>query len=427
MTVKKILTALLLSSSLQAVSPEVEAHIRRELKKNHHQALGSYLHKELAQSHISLTDIQAIAQKRGSQSLSRAVDATKRFQTLHPNLGMSLGSFLQTAIFIEADIKKYTSRGKKYLSRKKTKLPRTLEHDKETHTTFIVLDGVKEAFLGQGAKKTAYKSIDYNHRKPRIVARAEQIGGMAKELRISKLLRGSRGIYSSLGSGEHKAHGKRYTTIYSDLYNSGDLRAALEKKMAFSLYEKASIALNILYGLEALHKHGIAHRDLGSKNMFLNIEGVAPRRTIDAVIADFGWSNFVKEIPHRKAQANYKNTAPEGIDFKKLKGSQYFGTDVFATGMVLYHLVTGEKVAWSNGFKDKSPKVRKEKLIRKINATTRERRLFLENLYKMGHITVEEELEYHILRMLNPNAKERPAAGVLREAVERVFQRLQVT
>ena len=424
-SVTSFFSAVILTTSLHAADPQTEQFIREELQQRHYSKLGQFLNKELSQSKIHLQDIKRLAQEKSSHELLRAVDATEHFHKENIGLGLSTGAFLQTALFIEADLKKYTSHGRSYLLGKKTRMPRTIECDRRDNAVFMVLDGSKSAFLGKGAKKTAYKSIAYNQGKPHVVARAQQIGGMDKELRITHLLKGARGIYSALGSGEHVAKDKKYTTIYSKLYNSGDLKGAFEKKMQFSLYEKVSIALNVLYGLEALHKHGIAHRDLGSKNFFLNIHGEYPRRTIDAVIADFGWSNFAKDIPYRKAQANFKNTAPEGINFERMKGAEYFGTDVFAAGMVLYHLVKGEKVAWQAGYRNGSLKARREKLTRKINMTTRARRIHLENLYNAGTISHEEALEYHVLRMVNPNPKQRPTATVLRQDMERLFHQVQ--
>jgi len=285
-------------SSLNAVVTEdVKVRIYSDLKAKKYEPLGSFLQVKVGQKEISLSEVRKIALLAKSTPLLQALTATADFAKQSKSLGLSVGDFLQIALFIETELQGYIAKGHHYLPKSDTGLSRTIEYDPQTRGTFIVVDGTKSAYLGEGARKKVYKSIFYNEAKPKIVARAEQRGGMTNELNITKRLRGSPGIFSMEGFGEHKKNGKNYTTIYSELYNAGDLKTIFEKGVRFSLYEKMQIALTILQGLESMQKLQIVHRDLGSKNIFLTIsEGEPGKRRMHAAIADFGCAKYIRNL-----------------------------------------------------------------------------------------------------------------------------------
>src|SRR6185295_4668450 len=287
-----------LFTSLDAeVSEYDKKRIKLDLKKKRYDRLGIFLRQGVGHSSSDLSKVEKIAKNSGSQKLRDAIHATKKFKHTGGNKLLSTGSFLQTALFIETGLKKHVAHKQYYLRKNKTGLSRTVEYDPSKKRAFIVLDGIKSAYLGKGAKKTAYKAIRYNKTKPEIVARAEQSADIGRELSIAKRLRGARGVLGTDGVGRHRAHGKKYTTIYSKLYSSGNLKKAIVEKVKFSPNEKIRIGLKILQGLASMHKSGVVHRDLAAQNIFLNIpKGKVGKRKIDAVIADIRWSHYVEQL-----------------------------------------------------------------------------------------------------------------------------------
>jgi len=282
---------------------------------------------------------------------------------------------------------------------------------------------VPSAFLGCGGKKTAYKAIYYHRGKPQVVARAQQSEKMTHELKITKKLQGARGLLAVQGYGQHRKKGKKFTTLYSELYNSGNLKSALKKKRTFSSYEKMRIALGILQGLESMHRRGIVHRDLCAQNIFLNIpRGKPGRRKIKAVIADFGWANYAGQNSHQKAQANRKNAAPEALSYKKLKGSAYYATDIYAAGMILYHLFYKKPVSWKESHAPNGLDALHDKLIHKINQKTQSKRNDLAERHSHGPLPTKEKFEYLILRMIDPNPKKRGSASKLRRQMQHIVR-----
>lgn len=408
------------------LSHHTEEKIRSDVRSKKYDKLGFFLKNHHVHSHTDLKKLQKIARQEHSQSLSNAVKATNSFKKIRGGLGISSGVFLQTALFMETSLKHHVAHKNYYIQKRKTGLYRTLEYDPHNKKTFVILDGFKSAFLGQGAKKTAYKSIQYINTKSQVVARAQQESKMDRELKITKHLRHAPGIVELKGTGRHKKHGKKYTTIYSKLYTTGTVKTLFKKKIHLSLYEKVKIAFHMLQGLESMHKRCIVHRDLSAKNFFITIpHGKPGRRNIKAVLADFGWSQYIKNMFHKKAQANMKNTAPEGIFFNKMKGSQYFATDVYAVGLVLYRLIYKQRPSWQDISISSSRVSHYKHLCAAINKKTHSRRNSLAHKKIHSTLTNKERFEYIIHRMIHIRPWVRPSASKLCRELQSLLKRLK--
>jgi serine/threonine protein kinase len=104
-----------------------------------------------------------------------------------------------------------------------------------------------------------------------------------------------------------------------------------------------AIAMDICAGLAAMHKAGIIHRDLKSRNIMLVKRDGAQR----AVLMDFGLalqlspsspkSDPVLTIPGA-VQGTPENMAPEQLEGRGATAA----SDVYAMGIILYELVTGK-------------------------------------------------------------------------------------
>eukprot|EP00826_Nyctotherus_ovalis_P014204 TRINITY_DN13934_c0_g2_i16.p1 TRINITY_DN13934_c0_g2~~TRINITY_DN13934_c0_g2_i16.p1 ORF type:complete len:473 (+),score=112.42 TRINITY_DN13934_c0_g2_i16:143-1561(+) len=112
-----------------------------------------------------------------------------------------------------------------------------------------------------------------------------------------------------------------------------DIATFLASQMNIPLSEERiwRIALEILAGLAELHKKGIIHRDVKSKNVFLT-------RDCHAKIGDFGISTQLtgKAIQDRKELGTLLYTSPEIC-----KGDFYSAkADIWSFGCLLYELCT---------------------------------------------------------------------------------------
>lgn len=388
-------------------------------KNNGHRAVAS-------QSGRNILD-----QKRKKSTLKTPENSAQKafYPESHP-LELKEEEFLRIAHFIKTKLPSFVDQKKYYLTQKITGLDHIIEYDPETKKTFVLLEGKEGAFLGRGKKKVVAKALLFDNTKPEVVARGEQSSEVKLELEITKLLDGAPGIYQALAFTSHRAKGKQYIAIYSKLYSPGSLATVLEKNFQLTIKEKAKIILNILEGLESLHKNNVIHTDLSPKNYLVNIsEGKSKdkseTRDIEAVISDFGRSKFASDSQNISVQGNSLYIAPEGIFREKLQGSDYFATDLYAVGCVFYQLFYGTQVPWHDQSyaKDasRSQEENYELLVQKINESTEKRRNSLISLYEKQTLTLPEAVEFLILRMVHPDPHARGAASELKEEMLRIL------
>ena len=124
------------------------------------------------------------------------------------------------------------------------------------------------------------------------------------------------------------------------------LRDRIKKHIQHSDAEE--IFINILYGLKYAHEKGAYHRDIKPENILFLDE------TNNAVIADFGIAHFCEEdiIASVKTKAsdrmaNFQYAAPE----QRIKGNAKNvdgRADVYAAGLILVEMFTGELVGAGN-------------------------------------------------------------------------------
>lgn len=374
---------------------------------------------------LNLARLEANAEKQGCVHLLRAIRATQAFYSnKNSHIGIKKRDFLQTALFIETFLQDFIEQKQYFLTKKDTDLKYTIEHDPETKQTFIVLDS-KKAFVGEGAKKKVYKAILYCP-EPKILARGEQTAPMGPELKANKALQGAPGLIKTYAFTQHKVHKKKYTTIYSDLY-TGTFRELLKKKH-LSVRKKVVLITDVLRGIESIHSRNFVHRDLHANN-YLTFVQKEPngKRTIHAVIADLGRTIELSKAKKLPAQGARRLCPPEGFREKKLSNEDYFATDIYALGCIFHTLWHNKQSPWLGHYLKSDDLTRQQKkimLIRALKKANSERRKFLLSESESGKLTVKQDMELLILKMLYKDPERRATATYCRKEAERILNRL---
>lgn len=356
---------------------------------------------------------------QGNDIKQQALQAYER----HPGMPISKKDYVNTALFVQKKLSKYLAQEKYYIKRYKTGLRYDLEYVPETKSLFIVLDN-KKSFLGRGKKKVASKAIQYSPDSPRVVARLRPLVKTNKEIEISKIMKGSPGIFEIYGFGKERRTGQ---AIYTRLYNPGSLSRCFKSKVKFTIEEKMHIALCLLKGLESLHAKGIVHRDLCTQNCLIDISGdKRGQRSISACIADLGRCDQIKNVTDTRCQGHSLYTSPEGLLAEYLNLGDYKVTDVFATGCILYQLFYGKPPSWQKAAFAKQKRVaadkRYDKFVKKLNKSTHDRHAKIEKKERKGKGSKKKAFEKLILRMLHPDPDGRGSARELKVDLERIIK-----
>jgi len=113
-----------------------------------------------------------------------------------------------------------------------------------------------------------------------------------------------------------------------------DLEKLMTGAEPLKLQSKLDIIVDVLMGLSYAHKHGIVHRDIKPANIRVMEDG-------HAKIMDFGVAHLQSSDMTRTGivVGTPSYMAPEQV----MGGKAVPGTDLFAVGAVLYHLLTGSK------------------------------------------------------------------------------------
>jgi len=120
-----------------------------------------------------------------------------------------------------------------------------------------------------------------------------------------------------------------------ELVEGEDLASYLVRRAPLALNEALWIARQIAFGLAAVHECGVLHRDLKPANVMIDAKGVAR-------VADFGLAALsvaIRDLRSREGTPSYMS--PEQLEGREVTSA----SDIYALGLVLHELFTGEKPA----------------------------------------------------------------------------------
>ncbi|HXF29729.1 MAG TPA: protein kinase [Chlamydiales bacterium] len=383
---------------------------------------------------ISFHELQEFAEKINSKPLLRACQATKATFQMATSLGIEKPRLIQLCLFIETELPKYIAAGRTFLRNSETGLACTIEFDKATKHTFLHFEPTHSSYIGEGRFKRVTKSILYDRICPEIVANCRTSFDDKKEMKMIQSLQGCHGIVEARALITHRKKETKEEALEIILkhYNASSIReACVNKTVALTSLEKMKIAYDALRGLEELHSRKIIHRDLHSGNFLVNIEGTGRKREVRAAICDFSSSRKISRCHGRTPQLVGHYYSPEAIGANKFHVKNYFSTDIYATGCVLYRMIYGKQPEWfDQPYLKKNPRTlspimkryASHQLTQSINSYTQTRHLLLLQKIRKKQASLTERFENLVLRMVNPDPKERSSAKELRQEIQMIYE-----
>jgi serine/threonine protein kinase len=144
---------------------------------------------------------------------------------------------------------------------------------------------------------------------------------------------------------EYLVHSINYGTIEGNPYivmeycENGDLESYIKRNR----YKLPSTAIEVLFGLNALHKNGKVHRDLKPENVLV-------RSNNKVALTDFGVSGdrnkrlTARNILGRPKEmfGTFAYMPPEQVGRERGDATVLPTTDIFSFGVMYYQLITGE-------------------------------------------------------------------------------------
>jgi len=176
------------------------------------------------------------------------------------------------------------------------------------------------------------------------------------------------------------------------LLEGESLAARLEAERQLSIEDTCAIGIAMLAGLGAAHAAGVVHRDIKPANVFLaSVHGGSQVKLID-----FGISKFDASDATQLTRLGHLIGTPAYMAPEQVAGLQVdHRADIYATGVVLYECLTGQRPFEARSLEELLAKVKQG-----LFPTVR----FLRP-------DVPEALEHLILHAMQPSREKRPGSA----------------
>lgn len=414
------------SLKISPTSPFIK--VRHAVHNHQWKKVYDLLHKYLPKHSVRNSQLDALAEEYPLSPFARALFASKKILALPEKTGLQYETIVPIALFAETFLHEKIAR-KKYIF-PQSKYGRLLQYDPQSKKFFIHLEthGVKP--IGFGKSKIVTKTILYHSEHPEVMAHGVTAKDITKESNAMRDLAGVPCLLQAEALLSHRnlKSKKKYMATVTKIFRPGSLQSFLDSSFStLTLVEKITIASNLVTGLAGMHEHGYVHRDLGAKNHFINIVySKKKKRTVSAVIADFGRTIPAVDAAHLPVQGNAYYLSPEGFFRSKMHGNDYYASDVFAVGCVLWQVRFGKHPAWSfpRFFKKESWSLKKRyhAHLSLLNKTRAPYIAYLQHKTKEKiAFTPKDRFLALILQMTHPKAKLRGTASSLKEEFDKLL------
>lgn len=128
--------------------------------------------------------------------------------------------------------------------------------------------------------------------------------------------------------------------IVMELLEGESLSAVLRRERVLQPKDAASVAHQLLHGLEAAHSKGVIHRDLKPGNVLINR---GPDGAMQVKILDFGISKFWADTAFNVTETGAVVGTPRFMSPEQARGQSDLDArvDIYAVGVLLYRMLTG--------------------------------------------------------------------------------------
>lgn len=383
----------------------------------------------VASREITLSNLQKLAREYPETPFAHAVQASSSILSLTEKTGLHLKTIFPIALFAETALSDEIAQGTFFWA--EDRYGRELQYDPQTSSLFIHLGTKGVEGIGAGRKKIVTKTILYDRSHPKVLARGVTEWDISSEFTAMKRLDHLPCLLHPVALMTHvdpSSH-KKLMTIVTRLYRPGSLQQVIsDRSYNLTLKERLTIACDIITGLAAMHKKLYVHRDLGARNYFVDINGSKPnRRQIKAVVADMGRALPLIRAHKVPVQGNACYLSPEGFFRTKMSAFDYFPSDVFAMGCVMWQLYYDELPAWGKKrfFRQETLPLKKRHK-KHLSLLKRTRDVPLEYLRnkqkKLIPLTLKDRFLALILQMTDPDPVARGKAVDLRTQFEALLK-----
>jgi tetratricopeptide (TPR) repeat protein/tRNA A-37 threonylcarbamoyl transferase component Bud32 len=190
--------------------------------------------------------------------------------------------------------------------------------------------------LGQGATAIVHAAVRCADGRPvaiKFLTRIQAENGFTRFQREIRFLQSIThpNVVAVLDDGEVQG----YPYLVSELMEGGSLKQYLRQRETCSVGEALALISDCLEGLSACHAQGLVHRDLKPDNILLTASGRAK-------LADLGIAKTCENLTPLTAEMAVIGT-PLYMAPEQLRGEVATAqTDLYACGLILYELLTGE-------------------------------------------------------------------------------------
>jgi serine/threonine protein kinase len=189
------------------------------------------------------------------------------------------------------------------------------------------------AFVYAARDRKLDRQVAVKFVKPEYAWSPEVIDALVEEARIIAKLEHPN-ILSVYDQGTQTIEGQRLVYLVMQFAGGDSLKKRVETTEALPLNEAERVFKQVCAALDYAHNHGVIHLDLKPANILFD-------KSDNVLVADFGFARLLRGMSRVKAQTGFGTLAYMPLE-QFAGGDAGSFSDVYALGITLYHILTGE-------------------------------------------------------------------------------------